>query len=141
MLSNIIMKKNSNFNQKIGEATIDEYIVYGNFDNSSPIKLRKINIGDFGFLNSAIHYVDSSKKIITEYSASQYRLEHSSDGKSAYACNYEYRFKPLNGTQAGRTVYFCFQVDNNGALVGGVSTLFNINDTLLKFTGTIQFLN
>lgn len=135
-------EKNSNFNQKIGEVSIDNYIIYSNINNSSnPIKLRKINIGDFGFQNSAINYADSSKKLIQNYSTFQYKLEHSSDGRSAYACNYEYRFNPLNFTQAGTTEYFCFQVDNNGALLGGVSTRFNVNDTLLKFTGSIQFLN
>jgi hypothetical protein len=132
--------KSSNFNQKIGEVSVDEYTVYSNINNSiNPIKLRKVNIGDFGFINSAINYTDSSKKIINEYSTFQYVLEHSTDGRSAYACNYEYRFNPLNITQAGRTEYFCFQVDNNGALLGGVTTLMRVNNTPLKFTGTIQF--
>lgn len=114
-------EKSSNFNQKIGETSIDNYIIYSNINNSSnPIKMGKVNIGDFGFQNSAISYADSSKKLIQNYSTFQYVLEHSSDGRSAYACNYEYRFNPTNITQAGRTEYFCFQVDNNGALVGGV---------------------
>lgn len=135
-------EKSSNFNQKIGEVSIDEYIVYGNIDNSSnPIKLRKINIGDFGFQNSAISYSDSSKKVINEVHVFQYRLAHSIDGKTAYACNFEYKFNPLNIIKAGRTEYFCFQVDNNGALLGGIDAILSVNDTILNFTGTVQFLN
>ena len=124
-----------NFNSQVGVNGFGSYKVYSN--NVLPINDR-LNIGDFLFLNSSFSYKDSTKKSINNYSVYYLSLEQSSDANSAYLCTTENQIEPGDVNTIPPVNKQCYQVDNNGTLLGSVNGLMNINNTNLYVTGTIK---
>jgi hypothetical protein len=124
-----------NFNSPVGVNGFGSYKVFSN--NVLPINDR-LNIGDFLYLNSSFSYKDSTKKSVNNYSVYYLSLEQSSDANSAYLCITENKIEPGDVNTIPPVNKTCYQVDNNGALLGSVNGLLNTNNTNLYVTGTVQ---
>lgn len=121
-------------NTQVGFSDSGSYSVYS---NQNP-RTKNASIGDFGFSSAGINYKDSTKKAVNYYSVFNYSLEQSSDGNTAYACDIENQFDPLSVNGIVKTTKICVQVDNSGALLGGVNAILNVNNRLINLTGSIQ---
>jgi len=133
-----VLQKNyftkGDLNTQVGFSDSGSYSVYS---NQNP-RTKNTTIGDFGFSSAGVNYKDSTKKAINYYSVFNYSLEQSSDGITAYACNIENQFDPLNANGVVQTTKVCVQVDNSGTLLGGVNAVLKVNNRLINLTGSIQ---